>query len=447
MIAAFAFAFALSAAASDVTGDPADPATAPAELVYPAAPAPEPERAVIGGSPSASDDPSVDGAVNDAELDPLEPCKRLVLDRSLVRIGTDDREKLGEAEQCFRDRAAKAPEGDAVIARALAMADVIAAWRLAEPALLVPSAPPVSAPKNATLSVSELVESGRAEALVHGALAGAGGGFLLAGAIFSTTRASEQDTLPWLLASPALGALAGTAGTWALLDATEPTTGDIAFATSTMWVGAAEGIVLQLAIFDGSREASSVPLRFITVLGGGAVGLAAGAALAPLVDVTPGDAAVANSALLWGGVMTGFGLGYVGSNGSALAFGPTMLVLAAGSTVPYVAVLAAHPLLEIERWPSLLIEAGGAAGFLTSVGAMVVLNNGGGFGQQGAIVLMGAGTLAGVGLGATAAWIVSANMEPSTSVDVPAVSFAPALLPDPTQASIAMPGLVVGGRF
>lgn len=437
MIAAVAAIAALALTVASGLDDPADPGdAAPVELVYPAAPALDAEP---------------DLAPRVVE-DPLARCKQMLLDSE---PGADT-SRLGSAERCLRQRAldagADTARDDEVIARALALADAVGAWRLASQGAL--AAPTGHAARGKPVSLGGLVDSGFAEGLVHGALAGAGGGFLLAGAIFSATRASEQDTLPWLLASPALGAVAGTAGAWALLDVSAAGSGDIALATSTMWAGAAEGVLLQLAVFDGNLEASSVPLRFVTVLGGGAMGLAAGAALGPLLDVTPGDAAVANSALLWGGVMTGFGLAFVASNGASPSFAQGVLVLAAGTTMPYVATLVAHPLLKIERWPSWLIEAGGAAGFLTAGGALVVLSAGGGIGSQASIAFLGAGTLAGVGVGTAAAWAVSSALEPSGSIvpNVPAVSFAPALFSEPAPArhasrSGAMPGLVVGGRF
>lgn len=389
--------------------------------------------------------------------DPLVLCKAMLLDGD--ELASDDPSqrdaRLDVAEKCFRERATAARDAkdDAAAARSVAMADVVAAWRVSP---LPPLADDTVAkkPVNDKLSIASLVESGRAEALLHGTAAGATGGFLLSGAWFSTSRQSEQETLPWLVAAPAAGAVIGAAGAWALVEVTQPTTGDVAFASSTMWLGAAQGVMLELAVFDGSSEVSSIPLRFVTVFGGGAVGLATGVALSPFLDVTQGDAAVANSAALWGGVMSTFALSYIGAGGGgALSVPQTMLLLSAGSTVPYIGAIAAHPYLTIERWPSWLIEAGGAGGFLVAGAVVTVIGSQSGLNGQTAIALLGAGTLAGVVTGAGAAWAVSTQIPSGTVVTAPKVAFAPTLFPSRSDVRRAasergvLPGFVVGGRF
>ena len=415
MIAALALALALAASQDD----PADaaPTNAPAPSLEPAAPA----------APAlAPADPAADVAPARA-ADPLAPCK-LLLGAPQENTGVG----LAAAERCFRQHAA-AKHSDTHAARALAMADVIAAWRL-------PASTPTDKP--------QLFVTGRAEALLHGAAGGTAGGFLLAGAIASTMRASEQSTLPWLLASPALGAVVGTTSAWLLLDAGAPNPGDVALITSAMWTGAAEGFLLQLSVFDGSREASSIPLQFVTVLGGGLVGLAGGALLAPLVDVTTGDAAVAHSALLWGGVMTGFGFAAVCVQGCAIDNSQRTLAVVAGSALPYLAALVLHPLIDIERWPSWLIEAGGAAGFLTGAAALTVFASSG-VDPRLAISIVGATTLMGVGLGSAGAWTLSNSMKENTTIALPVISLSPTLLPELASLSSggAMPGLVMVGMF
>lgn len=470
-------AFAL-AAHSEPPAPSQPPAETPAVVASPPAPVDpdEPPPPIAPSVPVVETPPAPDSRV--IGVDTLTDCKTLLLDVNESVDGTppsrEQRDaRLDVAEKCFRSRANEQSDPKEM-ARALAMADVVAAWRLrpvdalegaaSSSSELLPGTSPGAANTPGTgpgaadavaaapVSLSGLVESGHAEALVHGAVAGGTGGFLLAATLFSTTRQSEQDTLPWLVASPAVGAVAGAAGAWALLEVAEPTTGDIALASSAMWMGATQGFMLQLAVFDQNQEVSSTPLRFLTVFGGGAVGLASGVALSPFLDVTQGDAAVANSAAFWGGVMASYGLAYLGSSGTFTSTPQIVLALSAGSTLPYLAVLAAHPYLSIERWPSWLIEAGGAGGFLVSAAAIGVLGSQTGINGPIVVAVMGAGTLSGVVAGTAAAYVVSSQFPtgevrphvngPSTT---PTVSFAASALPD-GQGNV-VPALVAAGRF
>ncbi len=361
---------------------------------------------------AAADDPRHDEAS-------LEPCKALVT-----------RQELAQASRCFR---AHADEREAA-----AMADVVDAWNTPAPVLKQ------AAPQ---LSLSDLVDSGRAEGMLHGTVAGAGAGFLAAATLFSTTRTNQSDSLPWLLASPAVGAIGGAVGSFFLLQNTRPDAGDIALSASTMWTGATEGFFLQLAVFDQSPDVSTVPLRFATVLGGGVLGLGAGLGLSPFVDATPGDVAVANSALVWGGVLTGFGLATLTSARVQLTTPQVSFALLTGSLVPYGVALACHPLLDIERWPSWLIEAGGAGGMLVSAAFIAVVASSTSVDGAVGFGFVGAGTAAGVVAGGTAAYFVSKAAHDGTAGE-PAertASLAPTVLVDDERR--AVPGLAVRGRF
>lgn len=326
---------------------------------------------------------------------PLLICQNLIADG-----------KLEEAKRCLAaEENDDTPDGR----RAKAMRALLVAWtESAAPAATVEAD---VAPTSGTADLMGLVDSGAAEALVHGTIAGGVGGFLVAATGFSITRHSEKDSLPWLIAAPAAGAVGGAAGAYLLLDSVEATPGDIALSTSTMWMGLAEGFVLQLAVFDQSRDVGAVPLRFATIFGGGALGLAAGAGLSPLVDVTPGDVAVANSAGLWGAVLSGFGVSWIVQSGSPLTFSQGTLIVGAGALLPYAAALALHPQLEIDRAPSWLIEAGGVGGFLTTSAGLVVLSTNGGMDGRTATAFLGVGTAAGVAAGYAAAWLVSEGLK------------------------------------
>ncbi|HEY4223283.1 MAG TPA: hypothetical protein VGO62_18120 [Myxococcota bacterium] len=312
-------------------------------------------------------------------LPPIEPIDALAPCRALVRAN-----RLDEAGACLL-----AHKDDP---RAQPMLDAIAAWQ-AQPAVVGP------VPEPAVLDVKRLVDSGAAEALGHGLALGAGAGFVSTATYFATTRTDQRDSLPWLLASPVVGAVAGAALSTGALALMHPTPVQISFAASTAWAGASQGFVLQLGVFDDS--AAAAPLRLITILAGGALGLASGVALAPFLDASTGDIAVANSMYLWGGALA---LEVV------LAFDPLALthrsassafLVAGGAFVPYAIALACAPLLHIERAPSWLIDAGGAAGFLVAAAFVVAAQ------QQSPGAFWAAGTAAGVVAGTAAAVVVS----------------------------------------
>ena len=352
--------------------------------------------------------------------DPLLDCRALLLD-----------DRAEDAERCLQDALA-APEIDQdTAARARALLDVTLAWRkhlaatvptppaaptpVAADAAASPSAPDASAPRE-ELSVGALLRDGTGEAVVQGALGGGTAAFLVAGTVASATRASEEDTLGYLVGAPAAGALVGAAGSYFTVRALAPSVGDLRLATASMWMGGVQGYALQLAVFDGSPDVGAIPLRFLTVLAGGAVGLGAGAALGPLLEVEDGDVGVANSAALWGGVLSGVVLLGTQNSGAALSTPGAVAVIAGGIGVPWAAVLAAHELLDIDRWSSFLIDGGGAAGFLTAAAALAVLSGSMGGSAGLASALMGAGVVAGVTVGTVAAVIASKALRPEAKV-------------------------------
>jgi hypothetical protein len=368
-----------------------------------------------------------------APADVLAPFERPPSCASLAKSG-----KLDEAERCYRD----VGDTDA--------ADVVAAYAASAPKL-DDAAAHVDKP---SVDFSAMLADGRAEGVVHATAAGAGAGFLAAATIAATTRASKNDSLPWLIAAPAVSALAGAGGSYALLDATKPTPSAIALSSSTMWAGATEGLLLQLAVFDKSSDVTAAPLRFATILGGGALGLGSGVLLSTSIAPSVGDVAVANSAFLWGGVLTGFGIGFLSiDHPSSWTTPEVAFTLLGGSLVPYAIALAAYPLLDIERGPSWLIEAGGAAGFLATSALLVIASTSRGINSGSFYVgVLGAGTAAGVVLGASAAYVVSEGIHrdatlhsatpPSNGPDVHA---APTALLD--VKGNASPGLALAGSF
>jgi hypothetical protein len=395
----------------------------------PVEPPPEAPAPVVEEAPPAEPvepTPAVDEAVApEPHTDALVRCKALVVD-----------DHIADAIRCLR--ADDIPEAER--ATALEMATVLEKWHPAPPA--PPPPPPPAEPRG-------LLESGAAEAMLHASAAGLGGGFLASATLFSSTRQSKNDTLPWLIGVPAAGAIAGAAGAYVLVENLHPTTGDISLVASTMWIGAFEGVMLQLSVFNESFTVSATPLRFATVLGMGTLGLAAGVGLAPLLDVTQGDVAVANSAALWGGVATGLAMAAYATDGRSITPAQWPLLLGAGALLPYVGAIAAHPLLEIDRWPSFLIDAGGVTGLLLSGTAVAFLAQAGffnGASPSGAILFVGASSAAGAVGGGAAAWLVTDVLRSQvTAPALPKIGLAPTLILDDDNR--AAPALALAGRF
>jgi hypothetical protein len=179
-----------------------------------------------------------------------------------------------------------------------------------------------------------------------------------------------------------------------VIQALEPSPGDVALATSASTLGFIAAFPLQMVLFQDSAAVSDVPLRFVTVLAGGATGALAGGVASSLLDVTQGDVALAHSAALWSTVLMTFVLSYEGGDVTKQvpAFEAALLL-------PYVVVIAAHEYVEINRFATWLIEAGGVSGLLVA-GAAAILTQ-----PNDVRPYFMAGTVAGVGAGLVAAWV------------------------------------------
>lgn len=275
--------------------------------------------------------------------------------------------------------------------------------------------PAEAAPAPPSMTPVDVWSSGKGEAMIHGTLAGGTAGFLLAATGFSTARTSERDSLGWLIAAPAAGAVAGALGASALVGATAASPGDIALVSSTLWMGTVQGLTLQLALFEDAREATAASWRFATVLGGGALGLASGLGLASVVEMSPGDVAVANSAGLWGGVLTTLALQSWGNAVGGISVPSAALAIGGGALIPWATAIALHPFIDVDRSASWLIEAGGAAGFLVGSGLAAAASSGLPMDGSATVAIIGGATAAGVTMGGVAAVALSAaaRKEPS----------------------------------
>ena len=294
--------------------------------------------------------------------------------------------------------------------------------------------PPPASPRF-TLS-SAWTQRGVVEAGLHGVALGGVGGFVGASAIVAGLRTSEADSLPWLVAAPAFGALVVGATAVAGVTLTNTAPDDIALVASTTWAGLALSTGLQLSMLYGSVDVAAPALGFSTMLMGGALGLGAGVVLAPYLDATAGDVALANSGLVWGGVLGGLGAVTAAAIGNAwLEFGQTALWTTTGAGAAWLATLALHPWLHLHRLSTWLVDAGGVAGLLLAGSGVIAFN--GAFSGSPTLIPLGlaAGAVGGLVVGGLAAAFVDARFDDSLDdegVPPPLLSrVAPAVLPTP----------------
>jgi hypothetical protein len=303
-------------------------------------------------------------------------------------------------------------------------------------------APP--SPPRLTLT-SAWAPRGVVEAGLHGVALGGVGGFAGASAVVAGLRTSEADSLPWLVVAPAIGAAAGGAVAVAGVTLSNMPPDDIALVASTSWAGVALSTGATLAALSGSVDVAAPALGFATVLAGGAVGLVGGLVLAPSIDATAGDVAVANSGLVWGGVLGGLGAVSVRDGTAAPTFGDVALWTTAGAGAAWLSALALHPWLSLHRVSAWLVDAGGVAGLLLAASALAATGQSvvGSPGSVSAVLF--AGTSAGLAAGAVAAVHVDARFGAGfedPAAPPPLLSrIVPAVLPTPAGRTAA--GVIV----
>lgn len=352
-------------------------------------------------------------------------------------------EKYAAAAECFDERATD---------WSLSQAERAAARELAAAARAARSPTPRAAGEG-DVSVSQLIESGAPELVVHSAAFGGAMGFLAAGAGLSLTRINETDSLPWLVGAPAFGIVAGGAAASAATYAFGSTPGDAALISSTMWLGLVEGFALQWIAFDQRTDVGHIPLRFATPLAVAGATTALGAGSALLLDVDAGDVGLANSAALWTPALTYLTLLTIASSGAQLpSFGadPVLFLVGIGmvsSALPWLGTLALHPFLDVERPATWLIEAGALAGGATGFATLIFLSLLR-LPQQVQFGILTTGVAAGVIGGTVAAFLLSDLVRQLPPVaDVTGVLFAgPTLLPTSKEGELA-PGAVVSVEF
>lgn len=352
-------------------------------------------------------------------------------------------EKFAAAASCYEERARDA---------SLEPVEREAARELAAAARAAKDPPPAP-PSEGAVSVSALVESGAPELVVNSAAAGGVAGFLAAGAGLSFIRLNETDSLPWLVGAPAFGLVAGAATAATAAYGLGSTPGDAALISSTMWLGLAEGAALQMIVFDGRTDVGHIPLRFLTPLSVAAGTTALGIGASYLLDVEAGDVGLANSAMLWGPVLTwltlftfGADLHVPGEDALAFWLGSGMI----SAALPWAATLALHPFVDVERPATWLIEAGGLAGATGAFAALVFLSLAR-LDPRVQLGIMTAGVGAGVAGGTVAAFLLSDVVRALPTVgDFTKVMFSagPTLLPTaPGSDEPFVPGAVVRVGF
>ena len=358
------------------------------------------------------------------------------------------------AKNCFDDYLATCPDG-ADVALAQAMAGVAAA--LVEQATSGPqsaNATVVSTEPAQPFSVSEFAQSGLPELVLTSTAFGGVSGFVAAATMLSALRTSTDDSTPVILARPLLGAVGGLATSSLLSWWLQPTPGQAALFSSSMWLGTAYGIVLQYALFDGlaplhsERPEHETPWRFVTVLGSGALALGTAALGSRYLPIDPGDVGLINSAALWGSLVPLFGALSAGvpfsNNGVAI---PVFLL--ATSLLAVDGAVIAAPWVKVPRPATWLIDAGGVLGMLVGLATWPVLAAGGASNSA----LMGytftAATAAGVMAGTVGCLLLGNLLGDDTKLaGLPPPLLAPVLLPDPDHPERSpLPGLTLAARF
>lgn len=376
--------------------------------------------------------------------------------------------QAASAKSCFDDYLATCPEG-ADVSLAQAMAGVAAAMveqPVSQPATAAaagevstttrhPLPPSVEQPVRTPFSVSEFAQSGLPELVLTSTAFGGVSGFLASAVALSALRTSTGDSTPVILSAPLLGAVGGLATSSLLSWWLQPTPGQAALFSSSMWLGTAYGIVLQVALFDGvapghiDRPERETPWRFATVLGSGALAVGTAALGSRYLPIDPGDVGLINSAALWGSLVPLFAALSAGfpfrNNGASLP-----IFLLSTSLLSVDAVVLAAPWVEVPRPATWLIDAGGVLGMLAGLATWPVLALGGSSNST----LMGytftAATAAGV-IAGTVGCLLLGNLlgdDVDTLAELQLPLLAPALLPDVDHPERApLPGLTLAGRF
>jgi hypothetical protein len=303
------------------------------------------------------------------------------------------------------------------------------------------------APATSPLTLSSAwLQRGVVEAGLHGVVLGGVAGFVGASAVAAGLRTSEADSLPWLVVAPAAGAVVGGALATAGVVATNAAPDDIALVASTTWAGLALATGLQLSFLSGSPDVAAPALGFSTMLLGTVTGLGAGLAIAPYIDATAGDVALANTALVWGSVLGVQAASMAVAAGNSLDFGEIALWTTTGGGAAWLVTLALHPLFSLHRLSTWLIDAGGVAGFLLAGSALVATAST--FTTNGPLLIAGgltAGTVVGLVAGGIAATFVDAQLSDDVNdADAPPPLLSrvlPAILPTPAGRTAA--GVVV----
>ncbi|MDP2343713.1 MAG: hypothetical protein Q8O67_22330 [Deltaproteobacteria bacterium] len=284
----------------------------------------------------------------------------------------------------------------------------------------VVTAPPIAPPP----APRPFAAGGHVEAGLNGALFGGLIGFTGAAGVLSGLRTSDDEALPWLLSAPALGLVIGASAGVGAVEFFDASDDDVAFVSSSGWAGTALGLTLQLSIFADSRDVQAAPLRFFTTLGGSVLGLGLGLGLAPFLDVESGDAALANSGLAWGSVLSAMALGSV--RGAGLDAAGITVVVGGGGLLTWGALIAVHQLLSLHRVSTWLIDLGGVLGFMGGA----VLGGIAGVASGGVLFLpvWTLGTATGIALGVASAFVVDDAARRAFAPPAP-LAFSPAFFP------------------
>jgi hypothetical protein len=369
-------------------------------------------------------------------------CRRLLVEEQSFSL----------AEHCFSRLADESP-AEAPLARDMAsLAHDLGARERAARATTV---------DNRTRLGERLMRSGAPEGLIGGALSGGIYGFLGTATVQSFWRTDNARGAPWLLGLPAATLLAGGGLGLLLGFVAEP--GDASLVSSSSLIGIATGTVLQAMLLWRSDDVREIPLRFLVPLATGLAFTALSMTAAPFIDVTPGDAALATSAALWApffATMLTLTASAMMSdlrirNPSSTPLDPAIPLggLLATSLLAWVTTLALHPLVDIPRPATWLIEIGALAGatLVTATLPFVFLFPQGGVPLPFATIPLGytVGMAAGAGAGLALAFVAGALVPELDGIGAllerTPVALTPIIAPDPvtptrTNVSLALTG-------